>query len=97
MKKFLSNLWKKLFGKTEKLAPTIELTEKVATESVTIENNTEETTSVCKCNCGNKDCKCSADCKCVDCNCKCSDNCKCKKPKKTKKAPIKTQSKTKKK
>ena len=97
MKNFLFKIWAKIFGKTERIGPVIEIAEKVTPSAEKIESIIIENISICKCKCSNPECKCDANCKCTNCKCQCSENCKCKKPKKVKKAPAKTQAKNKKK
>ena len=85
MKNFLINLWAKFFGKAKNTTPVLEIATEIPAKVVT----------VCKCNCGNSDCKCDTNCKCVNCGCKCNKNCSCKKVKEEKKLPTKPKTKLK--
>ena len=86
MKNFLINLWTKFFGKAENTIKELKTTVEAPVAVV-----------ICKCGCGNENCKCDANCKCVDCGCECGENCSCKQVKEVKKSPVKPKQKNKKK
>jgi len=89
MKNLLNKLFPKIFKNknNEEVKAVVETP--VVTESVPTVTTIvfKEPVVTCKCNCGNKDCKCDANCSCENCGCKCDSNCACK----NKKQPVKKQ------
>jgi hypothetical protein len=94
MKNLLNKLFERFF-KTQHVEETkavVEIPTIIETAPVETIIIFKEPIVTCKCNCGNKDCKCDVNCSCENCGCKCDSNCACKNKKQpVKKQPVKKQ------
>lgn len=95
MKNLLNKLFSKFFKKqnNEDVNVVLELKSIPIAPVVEFVPEVVEKQIICKCNCGNENCKCDINCSCSDCGCKCDSSCACKIKKKpvAKKQPVKKQ------